>query len=156
MDVSDPNTKDKEVRNPNVAFWLQEINTKITNENNNTNREHMLYSALKKASAPVEIAAWVSFSNSNSLCQLICQFKSITMFIILFIIIIPSWWGDSRGTATLESCHFLFIRDRSMVFFNLRKWDNVKLHTSPNKSNSSACQNEVSGIQRHIYVGTSS
>ena len=65
--VPDPRIKDKVVRKPIVTFCPMDIRVKMTTEKANTNIAQMEYSALKKASAPVNIASYVSYYNKYSL-----------------------------------------------------------------------------------------
>ena len=59
--VPAPRIKEIVVRNPMVTFCPMEIRVKMTTENANTKTAQIVYSARKKASAPANIASYVSY-----------------------------------------------------------------------------------------------
>jgi hypothetical protein len=68
-EVHAPRTKEEAVSVAAKESWLHEMSEKIRTAKPATNMAQILYSAYKKASAPVEIASYTSFNTANCFAE---------------------------------------------------------------------------------------
>ena len=150
-----PRMKDKVVRNPMVTFCPMDIRVNMTTEKTNTKTAQMEYSARKNASAPVNIASYVSYYTCK--CALQAHSKHFLNYYIVYKSLQTFRSTNSRRKTEADAAVFLPSRTAMLRLPSVRRTVSSSISEERILDGSSNLKNKIvntwtySKFQRGMY-----